>query len=412
MWNKLGVIGSICSILGLLSWLFWPNSNITPIEIDADQNSVVQAPSNSPNSIVQNLSNSPDATQVSIGDINITYPKGTFISDGGLENLLHRILESDRKVLRLENRINDLNRSIWDQMSRDVERIEKTVDEAIVFSNDNNYQQAFTHFISAVTQIEAIEDKKIYSDNWIKIYPPGVARVYFLGALSAMKLNDFETCSNLSKKAYEQYPEPDFLVPSLYILLMEDQWDKASRLVKSALSENPSSEWLMKFEAAIKVQGYIHQHQSVIRDRSTAAVLSKSAVIAYEAAVQRWGQDEFSVVYPKSMARDLYRIAAVSANRANQFHEALNFAEKSLALGWSYLGCKSKAIQLLNLGRVQEALKLIETAIIKHPSNQDLKAFQKRVVDSLQLQKQLIGNSTHVPGRKSIPLKMIVVDEN
>jgi hypothetical protein len=153
MWNKLCLFGSICSILGFLSWLFWPNSSITPIEIDADQNSVVQAPSNSPNAIVQNLANSPDATQVAIGDINITYPKGTFISDGGLESLLQRILESDRKVLYLENRINELNRSIWDQMSRDVQRLQQTVDQAFAFANGNNYQQAFTHVVAAVSQL-------------------------------------------------------------------------------------------------------------------------------------------------------------------------------------------------------------------------------------------------------------------
>jgi tetratricopeptide (TPR) repeat protein len=227
-----------------------------------------------------------------------------------------------------------------------------------------------------------------------------------------MKLNDFETCSNLAEKAYARYPEPEFLVPSLYILLMQDQWDKASRLVKSALLKNPSTNWLLMFEAATTVQGYIRLNQSTIRDRSTAVVHAKSAVIAYETAVQRWGQDKFSVVYPKSMARDLYRIAAVSANRANQFQEALNFAEKSLTLGWSYLGCKTKAIQFLNLGRVQDALKFIEAAIIKHPSNKKLKAFQKRTVEVIQTQKQLIGQGAHVPGSKTVPLVLIVVDEN
>ena len=64
MWNKLGAIGAICSILAFLGWLLWPKGSGTSVKIDADQNSVVQATVNSPGAVVQNMTDSPGGTQI------------------------------------------------------------------------------------------------------------------------------------------------------------------------------------------------------------------------------------------------------------------------------------------------------------------------------------------------------------
>lgn len=68
----MGVIGAICSILGLLGWLLWPKDDGTSVKIDAGQNGVVQAPVNSPNAVIQNMSSSPGSTQIAVtGDLNV-----------------------------------------------------------------------------------------------------------------------------------------------------------------------------------------------------------------------------------------------------------------------------------------------------------------------------------------------------
>ena len=65
MWNKLGAIGAICSILAFLGWLLWPKgTGDTTVRIVADHNVVVQAPVHSPGAVMQNMSGSPGGTQV------------------------------------------------------------------------------------------------------------------------------------------------------------------------------------------------------------------------------------------------------------------------------------------------------------------------------------------------------------
>ena len=104
LWNKLGVIGATCSILAFLGWLLWPKGSGTSIEIDADQNSVVQAPVNSPGAVVQNMTDSPGGTQI-IAD------KVTFELSAKLERKLTlnavyvNKLENNRYVTLLRGRL-------------------------------------------------------------------------------------------------------------------------------------------------------------------------------------------------------------------------------------------------------------------------------------------------------------------
>ena len=72
LWNKLGFIGAVCSILAFLGWLLWPKGRRTSVRNEAKYDSVVQAPVNSPGNVVQTMTDSPGATQVAVaGDLNI-----------------------------------------------------------------------------------------------------------------------------------------------------------------------------------------------------------------------------------------------------------------------------------------------------------------------------------------------------
>jgi len=67
LWNKLGAIGAICSMLGLLGWLVWPKGT-----------GEIQKAVNSPAAVIQKMQDSPGAVQVgrmNVEQINLQRPE-------------------------------------------------------------------------------------------------------------------------------------------------------------------------------------------------------------------------------------------------------------------------------------------------------------------------------------------------
>jgi hypothetical protein len=69
-WNKLGAIGSVCSILGFAGWLLLRDPGGIPVTVDDSPNGNIQTAINSPNAVQQNMENSPGGIQVA-GDLNM-----------------------------------------------------------------------------------------------------------------------------------------------------------------------------------------------------------------------------------------------------------------------------------------------------------------------------------------------------
>jgi hypothetical protein len=66
LWNKLGAVGSVCSVLAFAGWLLWPESH------KALPSTTQNSSNNGQGAIQQNMTGSPGALQVAVaGDVNV-----------------------------------------------------------------------------------------------------------------------------------------------------------------------------------------------------------------------------------------------------------------------------------------------------------------------------------------------------
>ena len=67
MWNKIGLWGSICSILSIVLWITISHESRTTIKVKDSKNPVVQNMQDSPGGVQQNMQDSTGSVQLAIG---------------------------------------------------------------------------------------------------------------------------------------------------------------------------------------------------------------------------------------------------------------------------------------------------------------------------------------------------------